>query len=79
VQRFYFHLHNTVEVTDKEGSLCVGLAGAKESALHTARKLMAEDIVALGEITLSHCIEIESEHGLQMLTVRFGDAVRINP
>lgn len=79
MQRFYFHLHNTVEVPDEEGSLCVDLASAKASAIQTIRKLMADDIIVFGELTLSHCIAIESEHGLQMLTVRFGDAVRINP
>lgn len=77
--RFHFHLYNAVTVRDDEGRELVDLMAAKLAAIDSARRLIADDVVARGEVTLSHRIEIEDGRGDLALTVRFGDAVRINP
>ena len=76
---YYFHLHNRIESRDEEGTMLDDLPAARAAAIHSVRRLMAEDIVERGEVTLSHRIEIENEHGQQVLIVRFGDGVTVRP
>lgn len=77
--RFHFHLYNAVTVRDEEGRELGDLMVAKLAAIKTARRLIADDVVTRGEVTLSHRIEVEDQRGKLALTVRFGDAFRINP
>ena len=76
--RYHFHLFNAVETQDPEGRIFPSLAAARTDAINAARALMAADIVALGEITLSHRIELEGDGG-ERLIVPFRSAVTIHP
>lgn len=76
--RFRFHLYNTEETQDLEGRTFPDLDAAHADAIRCARSLMASDITSVGEITLSHWIELETEEG-DMHVVTFGDAVTIHP
>jgi hypothetical protein len=75
---FRFHIYNTEETQDLEGRSFPDLEAAHADAIYSARSLMASDITASGEITLSHWIELETEEG-DLHVVTFGDAVTINP
>jgi hypothetical protein len=75
---YRFHLYNTEETQDLEGRDFPNLEAAHADAIKSARSIMAEDITSIGEITLSHWIELETEDG-DMHVVTFGDAVTINP
>jgi len=76
--RYHFHLYNKSQVRDLEGRVLPSLAAARTDAINNARALMAADIVALGEITLSHRIELEGDEG-EHLIVPFRSAVTIHP
>ena len=76
--RFLFHLFNNSEIRDTVGREFTNLAAARADAIFNARSLMAADIVSIGEITLSHSIEVEDDLGA-VLVVPFGEAVTINP
>ena len=77
--RFHFHLYNAVTARDDEGRELTDLMAAKLEAIRSARHLIADDVVARGEVTLSHRIEVEDEGGALVITVRFGDVLRVNP
>jgi hypothetical protein len=76
--RFYFHLHNDVDVPDKGGEEFPDLAAARAHALSMARFEVAEAAKA-GRILLSHRIDVEDEHGTVLATVPFGEAVQVTP
>lgn len=77
--RFYFHLHNAIQVHDKDGTHLSSLEEAKEQAVKAARSVMAEDIKEAGEITLSHWIQIADEAGEKLLVVPFRACVTVHP
>jgi len=77
--RFYFHLHNSVELHDDEGRDLPSLAAARTVATEAARALMAEDLKMLGEITLSHHITVEGEYGVRGFVLPFRACVEIRP
>lgn len=74
--RFYFHLHNDVDVSDKGGQEMPDLTAARAHAVRMARFEIAE-AAKLGRIVLSHRIDVEDEDGSVLATVRFGDAVQV--
>ena len=75
--RFYFNLRNDVSVDDQEGAELPDLDAARARAEGFARDLAAASVIDHGRINLSHRIEIADESGQTLLTVTFGDAVRI--
>lgn len=77
--RYFFHVHNHIDAEDDEGLALPNLEAARAEAIRGARDLMATEIVESGQIYLSHWIEVLSEHGQQLLAVRFGDSVEVNP
>lgn len=75
--RFLFHLFNSTQMRDTVGREFADLGAARADAIFNARSLMAADIVAIGEITLSHSIEVEDDEGA-VHVVAFRDAVTIH-
>lgn len=76
--RFYFHLHNDVDVSDEGGQELADLDAARAHAFKMARFEVSE-AAKDGRIVLSHRIDIEDESGSVLATVNFRDAVQIVP
>jgi hypothetical protein len=77
VPRFYFNLHDDLDVLDDEGTELPNLDAARAHALHSARVTFAETAKDEGRVTLHHHIDIMDEHGVVLDAVQFGDAVRV--
>ena len=77
--RFFFHLHNAVNVRDDVGRELPTLEAAKVEATQACRALMAEDVRNDGQITLSHRIEIGGDDGKKKLVLPFRACVEILP
>lgn len=77
--RFFFHLHNTVEVRDDLGRDLPSLEAARSEAVTACRALMAEDLRKEGQITLSHRIDIHDEQGESQMVLPFRACVEIRP
>ena len=75
--RFYFHLHNDVDVPDDEGVELPDLAAARAHAVRCARVTFAEVAKDEGRVVLHHRIDIEDEGGAVLDTVYFRDAVKV--
>jgi hypothetical protein len=76
VPRYYFHLHETVDVEDEEGAELPDLAGAREYALENARDMVCGDIKT-GVVNVDHRIEVVDEEGQSVLSLTFGEAFMI--
>jgi hypothetical protein len=76
--RYFFHLHNDVETYDEEGRECDSIEAAREAAISEAR-VMASSSVLEGHLVLSHNVAVTDARGRQVLVVRFGDAVSVQP
>jgi hypothetical protein len=77
VPRFYFHLHNDVDLPDDEGSEHPDLEAARAHAVKCARVTFAEVAKDEGRVVLHHRIDIEDEQGAVLSTVYFRDAVKV--
>lgn len=77
--KFFFHIHNSVEIRDPEGAELPTLTAARTEATKAARALMADDLTTKGEITLSHRIDVELEDGAQAFVLPFRACVEIHP
>ena len=77
--RFFFHLHNTVEVRDDVGRELPSLEAARAEGVTACRALMAEDVRKDGQITLSHRIDIHGEDGDSQLMLPFRACIEIHP
>ena len=77
VPRFYFHLHNDMDVPDDEGVELADLEAARAYAIRQARDTFGQVAKDEGRVVLHHRIDIEDEHGQVLASVRFSDAVRI--
>lgn len=75
--RFYFHLHNDLDVADREGQELAHLEAAREWARCQARALFGHLAKEQGRVVLNHRIDIEDKNGTVLDTVRFGDAVKV--
>jgi hypothetical protein len=76
VPRYFFHVYDDVIAQDDEGRELPNLAAARLEALRGARALIGEQ-VSHGYIVLSHWIDVVDEHGDNVLTITFRDAVDI--
>lgn len=74
--RYFFHLHNDIEVCDEEGVDLADAAAARALAVREARSIAAEQ-VAHGRLVLSHSIEVTDAAGATVCTMRFGDVIEI--
>jgi len=77
--RFYFHLHNDIDVPDEEGSEHADLAAARIYAECNAREMMGELLKEEGRVALHHTIDIKDSSGRVLDTVIFRDVVRVEP
>jgi len=77
VPRFYFNLRNDVFVDDQEGAELPDLAAARARAEGFARDMAAASVIDHGRIDMRHRIEVADESRQTLLTVTFGDVVRI--
>ncbi|RAK58056.1 DUF6894 family protein [Phenylobacterium deserti] len=75
--RYYFHLHDYVDVPDPEGQDLPDLAAAIAHAVQQARGLAGELIKETGRVVLSHRIDIEDADGAVLHTLRLADALSI--
>ena len=75
--RFYFHLHNDIDVPDEEGKELPDLNGARIWAECQARMLIGQIAKEQGRVVLHHRIDIEDEYGLVGDTVWFRDVLQI--
>lgn len=75
---YFFHLHESGEVSGYEGRLLPNLDEAIAYAVGEVRCIMAADVVTLGSIQASKTIEITDEKGEILHTVRFADVVRVD-
>jgi hypothetical protein len=78
VPRYFFDLHNDIDVTDGEGKELSGLAEAQRIALDEAREMIAAS-VETGEVNLNHFIQVRDEAGEMIQRLSFGQAVTIIP
>ena len=74
--RFYFHLHNDVDIRDDEGVELADDAAMLRLADTNAREMAAEN-VREGRLNLSHYIEVTDDAGETVYTVHFGEVVEI--
>ncbi|HEU4652021.1 MAG TPA: hypothetical protein VFS49_11470 [Croceibacterium sp.] len=75
--RYFFHLHNDVDVLDEEGLNLPDLDSARETALVEARNMAAESVKD-GHLTLSHYVAVTDENGETLFRTSFQEAVRID-
>ena len=75
--RYYFHLHNDIDVPDHEGVELPDLDAARAHARLQARTLVGELVKDEGRIILNHHLDIEDEQGTVLETVEFREVVTI--
>jgi hypothetical protein len=73
---FYFHLFNDMTSIDEEGVDLPDLKVAMDKATAIAREMAAES-VRQGHLALDHRIDLASDTGQTVATVRFGEVVKI--
>ena len=78
VPRFFFHIHDDIELLDDEGIELPDREAAEREALRGARSIACEQVVR-GELHLEHRIDVEGEDGETLFRVRFGDAIDVGP
>ena len=61
--RFFFHLHDDLDVPDEEGAELPDLGAACAHAQRSARSLMCGTLAEDSRISLHHRIDIEDERG----------------
>ena len=76
---FYFHLHDSLDVCDEEGRDLPDLEAARAHAMRMARFELAEAAKIEARVVLSHRIDIADEQGTLLASVRFRDAVKVDP
>lgn len=74
--RFFFHVHDDLQVEDQEGIELSGPEAARNGAIHSARALMCDALMD-GRIVLHHRIDIADEHQSIIQTIHFRDVVQI--
>lgn len=74
--RFFFNLHDGVDVRDGEGVVLPDLNAARKEALRGARDIMASD-VKQGTLSLDEYIVVVDEQGHEVHRQTFADAIRI--
>jgi len=77
VPKFYFHLHDDVDVPDDEGVDLSDLEAAQTYAVHCARVTFGESAKDEGRVVLHHRIDIEDEQRTVLATIYFRDAVSV--
>ena len=74
--RYFFHLHNDLDVRDEEGRDLPDIETAHSVAEDDARTMAAES-VRMGHLTLAHFVEVTGQEGRPLFRVTFGEVVEI--
>lgn len=74
--RYFFHVYDDLDLRDQDGIDLADAAAACAAALAGAREMMCAQLMK-GRLSLYHRIEVEDEGGTAILTLPFGEAVRI--
>ena len=74
--RYFFHLHNDIDVTDDEGRELADESAAR-SAAHDDARQMAGESVQHGHLNLDHFIEVADDEGRPLFRVTFREVVTI--
>lgn len=74
--RYFFHLHNDVEVRDDEGIELADDAAARGFAITNARDMAAHSVRG-GRLNLTHSIEVVAANRRAVTIVSFSDAVAV--
>ena len=75
--RYYFHLHNDIDVPDDEGAELPDLAAAIAHAKFSAREVMGQILKDEGRITFHHSIDVEDEDHQVVARVMFSEAAKV--
>jgi hypothetical protein len=75
--RFFFHLHNDIDVPDDDGVELPDLDAAREYARENVLGIAGQTLKEQGRITLHHRIDIENEHGAVLETIMFRDVLHV--
>ena len=73
--RYYFDLHNDLDVIDDQGVILATFEDARAHAFLEAREMIRSSVDGYARIDLGHRIAIRDEHGAMVGTVRFDEAV----
>jgi hypothetical protein len=73
--RYFFDLHNDLDVRDEEGCELPDFEAAKDHAQHEARKMVEANVDDVGRVDLRHHIAVRDESGATVYTLHFEDAV----
>ena len=71
------HVIEDLVCLDEEGVELPTLDDARERAIRGARELIAHEVARSGRVILHHRIEIADDDGSVLLTIAYGDVVRI--
>jgi len=77
VPRYYFDLHNDMDVLDEEGKELPDLRAVQAAALCEVREMALASIADNGELNLCHHIDVRDESGAIVYVMRFEDAVTV--
>ena len=75
--RYFFNLRNDVRVDDEEGVELPDVETARAWASKYAVEMAALSVAERQHLALHHRIEVTDESGMLLVTVEFGDVVRI--
>lgn len=79
VPRYFFHLHNDIDLEDHEGEDLPDIAAARERATRDAQEMAALSVAQHSRLTLHHRVDVADENGAIIVTVTFGDVVEVQP
>jgi hypothetical protein len=74
--RYFFHLHNDLDVRDEEGRELPDIESALRAAGEDARTMAAES-VRMGHLNLAHFVEVTGPDGRPLFRVTLGEVVEI--
>jgi hypothetical protein len=75
--RYFFHLHDAMDVTDEEGVELADRERVREFAINSIRDVASES-VSEGRLNLDHFIEVMDDQGHQVMTVGFSEAIHVS-
>ena len=77
VPRFYFHLHDDMDVPDDLGVELPSLESAIAYAFDQTRHLAGQMVIETGRLALGHRIDVEDENGTVLDSVEFRDVIKV--
>ena len=74
--RFFFDLHDDMDVADQEGIHLPDRAAAQTHGLNEAREMICASVSEQGRVDLEHHIDIRDDSGALLSRVTFAEAVQ---